>query len=136
MTWDEAHWVTHVASLCGRLRDGLSVSDGVLRAGLDGCLRGGTHLPVSWIHVPLHATHACPLTQRTVVRTGAGVCFGAVAGTLLMRRGWGGRGMLTMLAAGIGLGSAFSECQMDFREAEAKGKRFPRLRDIAFAASK
>ena len=41
-----------------------------------------------------------------------------------------------MLSAGIGLGSAYSDCQVDIREAEARNKRFPRLRDVAFQASK
>ena len=58
MTWDEAHCGQ---TRCQSLRSPTGRTVGVgwrLCAGVDGCLRGGTHLPVSWIHVPLHATHA------------------------------------------------------------------------------
>mmetsp|Transcript_25548 Transcript_25548/g.84432 ORF Transcript_25548/g.84432 Transcript_25548/m.84432 type:complete len:90 (+) Transcript_25548:186-455(+) len=67
--------------------------------------------------------------QRTILRTAGGAAAGSLLGMLLLRKGHGGRKMLTWLSTGAGLGSAYTECQLDFRQSEQQGKRFPKLKE-------
>mmetsp|Transcript_11820 Transcript_11820/g.27220 ORF Transcript_11820/g.27220 Transcript_11820/m.27220 type:complete len:90 (-) Transcript_11820:38-307(-) len=68
--------------------------------------------------------------QRAVLRTAGGAAVGSFLGIMLLRKGHGGRQMLTWLSTGAGLGSAYTECQLDFRQSEQQGKRFPKLKEV------